>query len=209
MSEQTVVKEGTRYLRSTGHVVDRRVGRLQAAAAGTNDAPWVRAVLAGLRGAIGRAPGSVPEVWEWTAVDTDDRTGDDPTPEEWAVHVALCLYAIHQQGRPEPMHRAGQGLGQAVRRLAGSDADIDSPVRRRFAKVVTASSMDECVHHLRGLVTQFRSAQPSIGLDYAMLADDLVRLQQPGGAATVRLRWSRQYYHTFTDQSETAEGNNQ
>ncbi len=209
MSEQTMAKKQTRRLRATGHLVDRRIDRLQDAATGPRDAPWVRAVLAGLRDAVGRQPGSTPEVWDWTAVDVDEGAGDDPTWEEWAVHSALCLYAIHQQGRPEAMHREGQGLGHAVRRLAGSDSGLDSPVRRRFAKVLTAGSMDECLHHLRGLVTQFRGAQPSIGLDYGMLADDLMQFQQPGGAAAVRLRWSRQYYHTFDTPSESTERNDQ
>lgn len=200
MSDTTAVKEGRRWLGDTGLLVDRRVNRLQDATTGATDAPWVRAVLAGLRSAVRREPGSVPEVWEWTEVEVGNHAPDEPTAEEWAVHSALCLYAVHQQGRPEKMHRRGVGLGAAVRQLAGSDAGLDSPVRRRFAKVLTASSTEECLHHLRGVITQFRSAQPSIGLDYAMLADDMVQLQRPGGAPTVRLRWSRQYYHTTSEE---------
>lgn len=202
MSDPTAVKRSVRYLRDVGRLVDSRVGRLQDAITGGADAPWARAVLAGLRSAIRREPGSVSEVWEWTSVPVDEHASDKPTHEEWAVHAALCLYALHQQGRSDPVHRPGQGLGQAVRLLAGSDSDLGSPVRRRFAKVLTATSIDECLHHLRGLVTQFRSAQPPIGLDYGMLADDLVRLQQPGGAASVRLRWSRQYYHIASTASD-------
>lgn len=196
MSDENAVKGVTRHLGHIGRLVDGRVSRLQEAATGSVDAPWARAVLAGLRSAVRQEPGSVPEVWEWTEVEVGPHASDDPTPEEWAVHAALCLYAIHQQGRPDKMHRQGHGLGGAVRELAGGDAGLDSPVRRRFAKVLTAGSTEECLHHLRGLVTQFRSAQPSIGLDYAMLAEDILRLQQPGGAPAVRLRWSRQYYRT-------------
>lgn len=209
MSDEDAVREVRRYLGHTGRLVDGRITRLQEAATGSVDAPWVRAVLASLRSAVRQEPGSVPEVWEWTEVDVGDHAQDGPTPEEWAVHAALCLYAIHQQGRPEKMHRRGQGLGAAVRELAGGDAGLDSPVRRRFAKVLTAGSTEECLHHLRGLVTQFRGAQPSIGLDYAMLADDIFRLQQPGGAPTVRLRWSRQYYRTnHDDNTQIAKENN-
>ncbi len=200
MNELFATGGGTRHLRDIGYVVDNRVTRLQDAITGGSDAPWARAALAGLRSAIRQEPGSSPQVWEWTSVEVDDRAPDVPTREEWAVHAALCLYAVHQQGRPEKMHRPGQGLGQAVRQLAGPDSGPDSPVRRRFAKVLTATSTEECLHHLRGLVTQFRSVQPSIGLDYGMLADDLVRLQQPAGAPAVRLRWSRQYYRTSEEQ---------
>jgi CRISPR system Cascade subunit CasB len=35
-----------------------------------------------------------------------------------------------------------------------------------------------------------------VPLDYGLLADQLVRWQQPGGAATIRLQWGREFYRT-------------
>ncbi len=206
MSDEIQQKKGggVRRLRDVGKVVDTRVSTLQRVLVSSeSDAPWVRAALAGLRSAVRREPGSVSEVWEWTSYPVDDHAPDVPTDQEWAVHAAMCLYAVHQQGQKTGMHLPGQGVGRAVRRLAGNDAGLDSPVRRRFARVLTATSIEEALHHLRGLVTQFRSAQPAIGLDYAMLADDLVDLQRPGGAAVARLRWSRQYEYTIDTEEET------
>lgn len=184
-------------------------GRLQRLLADPGSSR-TRALLARLRGAVAREPGEVPEIWSLTidGVPGAPRPGDDsPTAEERAVHAALTLFALHQQSRAEPMHRRDVGLGLAVRRLEArrpgrSEAD-KSPVRRRFDAVVLADTFGEVVHHLRGLITQMRA--DGIALDYAQLADDLLRLQRPGGAHGVRLRWARQYHHTdHTDPADPA-----
>lgn len=182
-----------RYLRALGHTVDNRVASLQRRyLANTSES---RALLAQLRHAVTKAPGADPAVWEITVGNLPGTTptSDDPTRAERASHTALTLYATHQQSRTEPMHAAGVGLGTAVRRL-GLASGAEEAVRRRFDAAATATSFAETVHHLRGLVTQLRSAR--IGLDYGRLADDLDQLQQPGGPDKVRLRWARQYYRT-------------
>lgn len=207
MSSQNRPEPLARYLRKEGQLVDQRITRLQSAITSPTHVSWVRAVLANLRTGIRREPGAMQEIWEWTSCDVDDHAKDEPTREEWAVHSAMCLYALHQQGKTDGMYQPGYGLGRAVHRLAGNDAGIDSPVRRRFARVLTAASIQEYLHHLRGLVTQMRSAQPAIPLDYAMLADDLVQLQRPGGPEKVRLRWSRQYYKTSIQQPSSEKEN--
>lgn len=177
--------------------VDRRIGALLA----RPDAPSTRATLARLRAAVAREPGSVPEIWAVTIDGVPGRPrGDDPSPQERAVHGAMTLFAVHQQSRPQPMHLRGVGLGQAIRRLETTsptrgDGDV-SPVRRRFDALASASSATEAVHHLRGIVGQLRSE--GIPLDYGALAEDLEALQAPGRAAAVRLRWARQYYRTDT-----------
>lgn len=208
MSSTTVtdqlIDKRPRSLRRPGTIVDERVNRIQEAFVRA-DAPWARATLAYLRGAIRREPGSVPEIWEWTQCYTREDAPDSPTYEEWAVHLAMCLYATHQQGKGEAVHRPGYGFGRAVRMLAGNDADIDSPVRRRFAKVLTADTLGEVSHHLRGLITQLRSASALIPLDYGMLADDLFSIQFPDGRNKVRLRWSRQYYGVHNSPDSTSE----
>lgn len=174
--------------------VDRRVGALVH----TAGSPGTRATLARLRGAVGRAPGTVPEVWSVTVDGAPGHPrGDEPTPEERAIHLAMTLFAVHQQSRTRPMHVQGRGLGQAVRLLERARGDHDtavSPVRRRFDALATATSLDEAAHHLRGLVGQLRSTEDGIALDYGALAADLLDLQVPSRAAAVRLRWARQYY---------------
>jgi CRISPR system Cascade subunit CasB len=185
------------WLGDVGLLVSSRAGRLQK----TLGASATTAMLARLRANVSSPPGADPLVWPVT-VDgvSDDARGDEPTREELAVHVALTLYAVHQQSRDSGAHRPGIGLGQAVSRLerarGGSPVDMDdgkiSPVRRRFNAVITASSMTELTYHLRGLVTLMRAED--VGLDYGLLADDLVQYQHAGGQERVRRRWGRQLY---------------
>lgn len=182
-----------------GKEIDSRVTRLQAEVGRTGAAA---ALLAQLRNSVSKEPGSVPSIWEVTIAGLPGRTyGDDPTPEERAAHAALTLYALHQQSRPVPMHVRGPGIGRSVRRLAGDDAQ--SPVRRRFDAVATATSFDEACHHLRAIITQLRGA--TIALDYGQLADDLLRMQRAGGAEVVRRRWGRQFYFLDREQRTSPE----
>ncbi|UNX54046.1 type I-E CRISPR-associated protein Cse2/CasB [Georgenia sp. TF02-10] len=175
---------------AVGALVATQAGRLQAAA--LRQDPRARALLAHLRHAVAKEPGTVPEIWAVTQVHPDDRSlPDQPTPEERAAHAALTLFALHQQSRTRAMHQRGEGLGHAVRRLAVARGN-EPAVRRRFDAAATAQSFPEALQHLRGLVAQLQDE--SIPLDYGGLADDLLDLQQPDGARRVRRRWGRQYY---------------
>ncbi|QDW62025.1 type I-E CRISPR-associated protein Cse2/CasB [Oerskovia sp. KBS0722] len=185
------------WLSDLGLLVSRRAERLQR----TRGTSSTTALLARLRDNVGREPGTDPAIWSVT-VDgvSDDARGDDPTQQERAVHAALTLYAVHQQSRDSGAHRPGIGLGQAVTRLErdrgwttkDQDEGKISPVRRRFNTAVTATSLPELTHHLRGLVTLMRTAD--VGLDYGLLADDIAQFQRPGGQDVVRRRWGRQLH---------------
>lgn len=185
-----------------GSLVDQKLGGEQGLQARylRNESSG-RAQLAVLRKAAAKAPGEVPEIWELTQVGVSDYAADTPTWEELATHTAMTLYAIHQQSRTEAMFRPGVGLGSAAWRLIGG-ADQENPsARARFNALVTSTTFGELRHHLRALVSQLRAR--SIPLDHAMLADDLVRFQQPGGAKQVRLTWARQYANIpYTHQSD-------
>lgn len=189
-------------LRTAGSLVDQRLGGgdgLQARI--LRDESGARGSLAALRRAASKAPGEVPETWSLTEVPANDQTGplgDSPTWNEIAVHTAITLYAVHQQSRTTGMFRPGVGLGGAARKLIGP-ADQENPsARARFNALVTSTTLAELQHHLRTFVSLLRSQD--IGLDHAMLADDIVDFQRPGCAKRVRLRWARQY--SFTRQNE-------
>lgn len=149
-----------------------------------------RAEVAALRKGANRAPGELPEIWELTRVEVPDGAGDAPTREEIAVHTAMTLYAVHQQSRSECMFVPGRGLGRAAHELVGTDEENPS-ARARFNALVTSTTVTELRHHLRGFISMLRAR--SITLDHAMLADDILHFQQPGGARKVRLTWSREY----------------
>ena len=79
-----------------------------------------RAELAKLRRGIGHAPGELPELWGCFLLGMPEsfQGRSAPSAAEWAVYLALTLYAVHQQGNDRPMNCPGNTLGRAVRQLA-------------------------------------------------------------------------------------------
>lgn len=152
-----------------------------------------RAILAKLRRGIGKSPGSTPELWEITLKNMPEFTTnqDEPTRSEWAVHTALTLYALHQQGKERCMSEDGGRLGVSLRRLIKNEDD-EKRIKRRFDAAATSDSLEEFSHHLRGLIQILKSEE--IPLDYPSLAEDLYRYQIPEARDAVRLRWGRDFY---------------
>ena len=188
---------GLRGLSETGAFVDQRVSSLQRMH--LMRSPYAAATLARLRRAVGKEPGSVPDVWEVTLDGAPvgvGYTSDEPSWSERAAHTALTLYAVHQQARSEPMHARGRGFGTAARQLATATGAVEA-VARRFHAVGTATEFAEVAYHARSMVTQLRGA--SIPLDYGVLADQFVALQRPGSIARVRLVWGREFHRVDKD----------
>ena len=186
-------RQERRLTKNAGRLVDRRIGGPRGLQARYLDnESRARGELAALRKGASRSPGELPEIWELTRVEVPDGAGDAPTWEEIAVHTAMTLYAVHQQSRIEHMFSPGVGLGRAARRLIGPPDEENPSARARFNALVTSTTVAELRHHLRGFVSLLRAR--GIALDHAMLADDVLRFQQPGGARSVRLDWARQYH---------------
>ncbi|CCH29291.1 type I-E CRISPR-associated protein Cse2/CasB [Actinosynnema sp. NPDC047251] len=181
-----------------GDVVHSRVQQLQEGVL-TNRSAAV-AGLARLRRGVGKPAGTVHEVLQYTVSDrfAGPDAGDEPTAGEKAAHVALTLFALHQQSQRTRMHQRGFGLGRSMRLLHPKEFEADvPPVLRRFQALGTSESPEELVHHLRGVVQLLRAN--GIPLDYGALADDLVQWQRRGGASRVRLRWGRDFYRAPRD----------
>lgn len=183
-------------LRTVGQIVDERVTDLQNRFLRERRDPAAVAALARLRRGAGKAPGDVLDILEFT-VSAEFRPGPsekEPSPDEWAAHIAMTLFAMHQQSRGERMHRRGRGLGTALRSLhTGDPKSLPEPLARRFRTLGTADSLPELIHHLRGAVQLLRIG--SAPLDYGLLADQLV-VWQLFGPKKVQLTWGRQFYRT-------------
>ena len=178
-----------------------------------------RAELARLRRGVGRAPGELPELWGAFLMELPDelRGHNEASRAEWAIYIALTLYALHQQGKETSMNCVGKGLGTAVRELAeqltsGSQDWTESSVLRRFNALATATQISEISNHLRGMIKLLRSApNGAIPLDYAQLAVDLYNLQCDNAlyenvSANVKLRWGQDLYHNiYKEKSKTEE----
>ncbi len=175
--------------------VKRKISRLYES---QNEAAS-RATLAKLRRGIGKAPGSMPELWDVTLAGLPEeltgRNDEPPTYGEWAVYTPLTLYALHQQGKDlkkQCMSEDGKFLGVAVGKLAKNEDD-EKRVKRRFDAAATADSLEEFSHHLRGLVQLLKDKD--IPLDYPALSEDLYWFQFPEARDSVRLRWGRDFYN--------------
>lgn len=169
----------------------------------------VRATLAKMRRGVSKNPGETPEIWEVTLADLPESLlGKKNTPSwaEWAVHVALTLFALHQQGnnlKTEQMNKKGITLGTALHMLVKTPDDL-ARIKRRFDSVATSDSLDELSHHLRGLIQMMKAA--NIPLDYSALGEDLYHYQNISTRDGVRLAWGRDFYRNYQPESnETTE----
>ena len=182
-----------RLAEDVGRLVDWRIGGPRGLQARyLQNESRARGEMAALRKGASRDSGELPEIWELTSVEIPEYASDAPTREEIAVHTAMTLYAVHQQSRTESMFHPGVGPGRAARRLIGPPDEENPSARARFNALVTSTTVAELHHHLRSFVSLLRAR--GIALDHAMLADDIFRFQQPGGAKKVRLNWAHQYY---------------
>ncbi|XVU29160.1 type I-E CRISPR-associated protein Cse2/CasB [Actinoplanes sp. CA-054009] len=189
-----------------GAHVARTVGRLQARLMIDPPQPQAVSALARLRRAIGRDPGFDYTLEDFLYVPDellDTWQTEKASDVEYAVHDAVSLYALHQQSRREKMHVDGRGLGRAVAELVRASTGPDG-VRRRFAALGTASTYQESIYHLRGLITMLRGHQ--IPLDYGLLAEDLCTLRRSNGRQQVQAVWGREFFRyrptTTTDSEE-------
>ncbi len=193
-----------RLAEDVGRLVDWRIGGPRGLQARyLHNESRARGEMAALRKGASRDSGELPEIWELTSVEIPEYASDAPTREEIAVHTAMTLYAVHQQSRTEPMFAPGRGLGRAARSLIGPPDEENPSARARFNALVTSTTVTELRHHLRGLISLLRAR--NIALDHAMLADDILHFQQPGGAKKVRLAWARQYYSLPAESPLTAD----
>ncbi len=196
-------KANHRELGVVGRVVDARVGDLQHRFLRERRDPGAVAALARLRRGAGKPPGAVLDILEFTTSD-EFFVGEEPSRHELAAHVAMTLFAVHQQSRGERMHRRGQGLGAALRALHGGEGNsLPDPLTRRFRMIGTADSFAELTYHLRGAAQLLRSG--GVPLDYGLLADQLVAWQRPGDRSRIHLRWGREFYRTSRSDLVTGE----
>lgn len=159
-----------------------------------------RAQLAELRRGVGRIPGDIPALWGMIFTDLPEEfysKNSDPSAAEWAIYLALTMFACHQQGhdfKTEWMYAEGIRFGTAVRKLAPMNEDTDEDLKRirnRFNRIITAADMPELAHHLHSMVSLLRGN--AIPLDYTDLAIDLYRYHFHAARAGVRLKWGQDF----------------
>ncbi len=150
--------------------------------------------LAVLRSGLGREAGTVMAMWPFYVCEPDDRLAarDEVSARQKAEHGALALFGLHQQSQDRPMHRRGVSVGEALRHLRDSGRFSEQALDARVNAAATSTHGAALLVHLRGLVTQLRTAGEP--LDYGLLEADLRDFQWPQGRARVRRRWGISYY---------------
>lgn len=187
-------------------LVERRIRQIQ----GMPEHPR-RAALANLRRGAGRTPGELPELWgsflQEMSPEFFSHNGD-ATAAEWAVYLALTLFALHQQSQDKSMCADGSGIGQVVRQLSNKQKEDpqESGAFKRFSALITSDSIEEVSHHLRGLIQLLR--REGLPLDYPQLAFDLFELQFPDSAPRVKLRWGQDYFYQPNETQDEQEKEN-
>ena len=149
--------------------------------------PWATAMLAKLRRAVGSEPGAYPDIWEVTLCECE---GDGKA--EWALHTALTLFALHQQGSIESVSANSISFGKAVRQIYAKDSNKEQGVIRRFNALATADSLGEFTHHARGVIQLMK--QEGIAMDYPSFVEDLFWYQIATKRDGVRMQWGRDFY---------------
>ncbi|MBB5933939.1 type I-E CRISPR-associated protein Cse2/CasB [Streptomyces zagrosensis] len=237
-------------LGATGLATARYISKLQGQY--RNDNPAGVAAVARLRRGVGKKAFEDPEAWgsgasDGLALAREDKLnaekakeGAAPSPllsasqrkakesaelaEEEAVHLAVALWALHQQSvRDADMHAPGWGIGRSVRRLAqgrtgaaGSETDGSGPngaPRANAEGQAGEGRPEETLNEaLRkrfvrlGTATSFTNLgvrlrevvlllrQARIPLDYARLADELRAWQDVSRRADIRRSWGRDFH---------------
>jgi len=168
---------------------------------------WQAASLAKLRRGIGKPPGASPGVWELTLAELPEALASDygkPSYAEWAIHLALTLFALHQQGKSDSVNDQGVSFGQAVSLLIAPDGKNESGIKSRFDAALTAKNIGEFAHHARGLIQLMRAHE--VQMDYPLFAKDMYEYQFNESKDKVRLRWAEAYYRVNNMPEPQAEG---
>lgn len=173
--------------------------------------PQIRAALANLRRGVGRKPGEMPQLYGEFLMDmpkTMYSKGNEPSHAEWAVYMAVTLYALHQQSkdvRENNMNRGEDSLGAAASKLA-TDNDDRERIWRRFYVMAASEDMQEMSYRLRGLIQLLRDKD--IPLDYPRLAEDLFWYQcSRESAESVRLKWGENFFNKYNGENEEENNN--
>ncbi|MDC7951642.1 type I-E CRISPR-associated protein Cse2/CasB [Methanomassiliicoccaceae archaeon COG_1] len=157
--------------------------------------PWSVAALARLRRGVGKNIEDVPDSWEIVLGNIPDNLlprGSDPGRELKATYVALCLFAMHQQGEEKSVHDSGKSFAMAARAII--DSNNENAVKRRFDSVITSEDLSELSNHARGLIQIMKASGRFISFDYMRFAADLYDYQFDSGKSRVRIRWGMDFY---------------
>ncbi|MFF8646467.1 type I-E CRISPR-associated protein Cse2/CasB [Streptomyces sp. NPDC015345] len=138
------------------------------------------------------AAGTAPQMWRFYRTPVDDQHAGrgEASDDQKAEHMALALFATHQQSKTTLMHHQGIRFGTAVRAL--HERFPEEAVASRMSAAAQARSQNAVFFHLRGLISQLSViSQP---IDYTLLLTDLKAWPWPDGRSRAIRRWGSAYH---------------
>lgn len=178
-----------------------------------------KAILAKMRQSIGREFSQTIGVWEnvYSEIPVENLSSNGkPTYVENAIISTLQLYAFHQQGNKKPVcymyddfkknkednkKIIYRNMGYSLSELRQIDTTNNSEaIDKRFVTMITSSTFNELIVHLRQLIGIFKSKSES-KIDYVRLANDLYWFQN-NGQENVKLNWGRSYFGNFKQEEK-------
>lgn len=158
-----------------------------------------KAALANLRNSIGRPLSQTIAVWPIVFEQMPESflgKSGKLTDEEQAILTTLQIYALHQQGRSNSVNKRSEkgqwnNIGMSLKFLRVGDDT--TAIDRHFNTMITSSTYEELIHHLRQLVRLLKAKNPDVTIDYARLGNDLYWYLR-NEDESVRLRWAKAFY---------------
>ncbi|MCB4943531.1 type I-E CRISPR-associated protein Cse2/CasB [Streptococcus mutans] len=169
-----------------------------------SDSSTNKAILAKLRQSIGKPLSSTTAVWpilfENLPEEFFSKSGE-ASKEEIAILSAIQLYALHKQEVSDNEREKYQNIGYSLKQLR--KGDDTTAVDRRFNVMITSSTFEELIYHLRHLITLLKAKSPETKVDYARLSEDLYWFLRDY-QETIRLNWAREYYKQGKGENDNA-----
>jgi CRISPR system Cascade subunit CasB len=180
----------------------------------TLETSHTKATLSHLRSSLGRDLSQTANVWKevFSEMPTEFLSMNGiATKEEKAIFSTLQLYAMHQQGKQESV----DSMTQAVEEESGVEnkwknlgyslsylrtSSDSTAIDRRFNAMITSTTFEELIVHLRHLVSILKS-KTKVKINYAKLAEDLFWFQM-GQQEKIRLLWGQTYYRKRIDKED-------
>lgn len=157
-----------------------------------------KAILSNLRYSIGKDISQVPIIWEifFEYLPNEYIESSKFEKEEKVILTILQLYSIYQQGEQNNVFsREGVKFCESLGKLRNND-NTES-IDRRFNVMITASTYDEFVHHLRQMLKLSKSKSKGLEkINFALLGQDLYKIFKFNDN-NVKINWGKQYYSYF------------
>lgn len=160
-----------------------------------------KAQIANLRNSIGKPISQTIDIWPMIfEYFPQEFLGNDKVLsfEEKAVLNTLQLFALYQQGVSESTYKYEEvelsytNIGKSLNNLRTGD-EIKA-VDRRFNAMITATTYEELIYHLRQMIKLLKSKlKNNVFINFPELSKDLYWYLR-GYEESVRLKWAKSYY---------------